>query len=245
MTDQSIKNIPQFFVTASAPCPYLPDREERKIFTTLDGPYANAFHNQLATDGFRRSQRIAYKPACEHCRACISVRILVDEYLPSRSCTRIMKRNIDLHAEQTEAIASQEQYSLLRDYLDTRHAEGGMAEMSVLDYANMVEETTVNTQIIEYKSGSPISAKNRPLVATALTDKLDDGLSMVYSFYGPQYSKRSLGTYLILDHIKRAKSLGLPYVYLGYWIDGCQKMEYKTRFRPLERLEGRQWVRYE
>lgn len=243
MTDQSGKYIPQFFVTAPAPCPYLEDRHERKIFTTLDGPQSGELHNQLTHDGFRRSQRIAYKPVCEGCSACISVRIPVAEFEPTKSFQRIIKRNISVQRKLTDAYSTQEQYGLLRDYLSARHHDGGMSDMSVLDYANMVEETTVDTRIIEYRRGSPISANDRPLLGCALTDVLEDGLSMVYSFFDISKHSLSLGTFMILDHIELAKCLGLPYVYLGYWIANCNKMAYKERFLPQERLIGREWTR--
>lgn len=241
MTDQS-KEIPRFYITAPAPCPYLEGREERKVFTALMEPFADHYHNQLIQDGFRRSQAIAYKPACEGCSACVSVRVVVDAFEPSRSFSRILKRNRDVHTEFCPPTATSEQYALLRPYLDTRHADGGMVDMSVHDYKGMVEETTVSTNILEYRIGGPLSAGGRPLIATALTDVLEDGLSMVYSFFDPDLSDRSLGTFMILDHIRQARKRGLPYVYLGYWIANCDKMAYKSRFQPLERLHGGKWL---
>lgn len=242
MTDQSSKYIPQFYITAPTPCPYVEDKMERKVFTSLAGPLSDQLHNQLVQDGFRRSQAIAYKPACEECSACVSARIVVDEFEPSKSFRRIIVRNRDLHAEFTDPIASSEQYSILRPYLDARHADGGMADMSVHDYTGMVEETTVQTQIVEYRVGARLSAAPRQLIGTALTDVLEDGLSMVYSFFEPGAKDRSLGSYMILDHIRQAQKRGLPYVYLGYWIKGCGKMDYKSRFQPLELLKSGKWL---
>lgn len=242
MTDQSSKYIPQFYITAPSPCPYVEDKLERKVFTALSGPLSDQFHNQLVQDGFRRSQGIAYKPACEECSACISVRIIVDDFKPSKSLKRIIARNTDLHARFIAPQATGEQYSILRPYLDARHADGGMADMSVHDYTGMVEETTVNTHLVEYRVGARLSAAPRPLIGTVLTDQLEDGLSMVYSFFEPEYKDRSLGTYMILDHIRQAQKRGLPYLYLGYWIKGCGKMSYKARFQPLEALKSGKWI---
>lgn len=242
MTDQSSKYVPQFYITAPSPCPYVKDKMERKVFTSLAGPLSDQFHNQLVQEGFRRSQGIAYKPACEECSACVSARILVDDFTLSRSFRRIATRNRDLHTEFTGPHATAEQYSVLRPYLDARHADGGMADMSVHDYAGMVEETTVTTHVVEYRVGSSLSAAPRPLVGTVLTDVLNDGLSMVYSFFDPEPHDRSLGTYMILDHITQARKRGLRYVYLGYWIKGCGKMDYKSRFQPLEVLKSGKWL---
>lgn len=238
---------PQFYLTAPTPCPYLPGQSERKVFTHLVGDRAASLNDILTQGGFRRSQNIAYRPACEGCRSCVSVRVVVDAFRPGRSLSRVLTRNEDLIGTELTPSPSSEQYSLFRRYLDARHAEGGMADMTVLDYAMMVEDTHVDTMIVEYRFRGPDTAitgrGEGPLVATALTDALGDGLSMVYSFYDPELADRSLGTYVILDHIRRARKKGLPYVYLGYWVDGSDKMGYKTRFRPQERLGLRGWER--
>jgi len=203
----------------------------------------------LTQGGFRRSQNIAYRPACEACKACVSVRVRVDEFRPSRTFRRILKRDSDLIGEELPPQPSADQYALFRDYLDARHAEGGMAEMTVLDYAMMIEDTHVDTCVVEYRRRGPdsgIRGRGRgPLIAVALTDILSDGLSMVYSFYDPDMADRSLGTFMILDHIARARKMGLPYVYLGYWVRGSNKMGYKIRFAPQEHLTGTGWTRVE
>lgn len=238
---------PQFYLTAPAPCPYLPGKAERKVFTHLVGDRAGALNDILTQGGFRRSQNIAYRPACESCRACISVRCVVDAFVATRSFRRIKKRNADLVGAATAASPTSEQYSLFRDYLDRRHAEGGMADMSVLDYAMMVGGSYVETEVFEYRFRGPDTAitgrGEGPLVATALTDILADGLSMVYSFFDPDYADRSLGTFMILDHIDRARRMGLPYVYLGYWVEGSRKMDYKRQFTPQEHLGAQGWQR--
>jgi arginyl-tRNA--protein-N-Asp/Glu arginylyltransferase len=240
---------PQFFMTAPASCPYLPGQVERKVFTHLVGQRSAEMNDILTQGGFRRSQNIAYRPACEHCRACVSVRILADQFNPTRSMKRVMAANSDLISREYAAEPSTEQYGLFRKYLDSRHIQGGMSDMSVLDYAMMVEDTHVNTRIIEYRiRGEGDGVQTRPagrLVATALTDMMSDGLSMVYSFYDPELEHRSLGTYMILEHLRRTKAKGLPHVYLGYWVEGSKKMAYKTRFLPQEHLLNPGWTLYE
>ena len=245
MTQQP-RDTPQFFLTSPAPCPYLPGRQERKVFTHLVGERAPELNDVLTQGGFRRSQSIAYRPACETCRACISVRVLVKEFDPA-PFRRITQANEDLVGHARAPVPTAEQYSLFRAYLDARHSDGGMADMTVLDYAMMVEDSHVRTKLIEYRRRGPDTAINGrgtgPLVAVALTDELADGLSMVYSFYEPDARSRSLGTFLILDHIERARKLGYSYVYLGYWVEGARKMGYKGRFRPQERLMPDGWTR--
>ncbi|GAK44141.1 arginyl-tRNA-protein transferase [Tepidicaulis marinus] len=239
MTRHDQTQFPQFYITAPSPCPYLKGRYEKKVFTHLVGEQAGSLNNMLSQAGFRRSQGIAYRPACDGCDACISVRIRVNEFSPSRNMRRILNANQNLVRTRKPARATEEQFSLLRSYLDARHQQGGMADMTALDFVSMVEDTAVDTNIIEYRPRAA-DADNR-LIATALTDRLEDGLSMVYSFFDPDLSARSLGTYLILDHIALARELGLPYVYLGYWIEGSAKMAYKARFKPLEALTREGW----
>jgi leucyl-tRNA---protein transferase len=243
---QHSRNTPQFYLTAPSPCPYLPGLQERKVFTHLVGDRATEFNDLLTHGGFRRSQSIAYRPACDLCHACVSVRVIADEFRPTRGFRRVLARNADLVGEQRSAVPTSEQYSIFRAYLDARHHHGGMADMTVLDYAMMVEDSHVETRIIEYRRKSPDGAnakRGQDLVAVALTDILGDGLSMVYSFFDPAEEQRSLGTFIILDHIARAKRMGLPYVYLGYWIDGSRKMDYKARFLPQQRLAPSGWLR--
>ncbi len=243
MTEHKV-DFPQFYVTAPQPCPYLPRQMERKLFTHLTRDKSEALIDTLLKGGFRRSQNIAYMPYCDHCSACVPVRIVVDEFEPSRTFKRIQRANGDLAATRVEAIPTSEQYSLFRDYIDVRHPDGGMAEMSVLDYAMMVEDSVVQTFLTEYRQTPEASGDVAPpLMGVALCDRLSDGISMVYSFYEPEQAERSLGTYIILEHIQYARRLGLPYVYLGYWIEGSRKMRYKTRFKPQEHLTPDGWAR--
>jgi arginyl-tRNA--protein-N-Asp/Glu arginylyltransferase len=239
---------PQFFLTAPSPCPYLDGQLERKVFTHLVGDKAAEMNDLLTQGGFRRSQNIAYRPACETCRACVSVRILAQEFVASRNMKRVLQHNSDLVGHMHNAEPSTEQYSLFRSYLDARHRRGGMSDMTVLDYAMMVEDTHVDTKVIEYRRRGPdtfITGKGQgELIAVALTDKMADGLSMVYSYFNPDFEERSLGTFMILDHIARARAMGLPHVYLGYWVNGSRKMNYKMRFMPQEHLGPKGWERY-
>jgi len=237
---------PTFYLTASSPCPYLPGRRERKIFTHLVGSGARELHTMLSVGGFRRSQNIAYRPACEGCNACKSVRVRVDDFRPSKSMKRIIARNRDVIGRDEPNQATSEQYALFRDYLDARHEDGGMAQMSVLDYAMMIEDSHIDTQIVSYRLREPgdvAGSQGGPLVGLCLTDQLSDGLSMVYSFFDtdPSMETRSLGTYIILDHIERARRRGLPYLYLGYLVEGSPKMSYKARFQPQEHLTPSGW----
>jgi arginine-tRNA-protein transferase len=232
----------RFFLTAPSPCPYLPNREERKVFAHLplsDGPGVN---DALTQVGFRRSQNIAYRPACESCDACISARLPAADYPFSRSERRILERNGDLSRHLVEAEATMEQFDLLRRYLLNRHAHGGMADMTWPDYVAMVEDTAVRTHLIEYRM-PPVGGGPGDLVACVLVDILSDGLSLVYSFYDPSLNRRSLGSFIILDHVVQARLAELPYVYLGYWVPGSAKMDYKARFRPIELLRPGGWVR--
>lgn len=242
------RNFPQFYITPAANCPYLDGKFERKIFTHLIGDKAPDLNHALTNGGFRRSQNIAYRQACEKCSACISTRVVVDEFKATKSQKRAWRAYRHLHTQICDASPSQEQYSLFRNYIDERHADGGMVDMSILDYAAMVEESFVDTRVIEYRlpgdlTSPPQVVPKGELAAVAITDWLNDGLSMIYSFYDPAIAASGLGTYLILDHIEQAKKAGLPYVYLGFWVKGSPKMDYKIRFQPQEHIIGGAWSR--
>lgn len=232
----SLPLAPQFYVTAPQPCPYLPGRMERKLFTALQGDGAQKLNDSLSKQGFRRSQNVLYRPSCSDCAACLSARIAVDRFTPSRSQKRILKRNAHITRRVSSPWATEAQYDLFRRYLDARHADGGMADMDVFEFAAMIEETPIRSRVIEYSDTA-----TGELIAVCLTDMLDDGLSMVYSFYEPDLQKSSLGTWMILDHIALAREVGLPFVYLGYWVPGSPKMGYKAQFNALEVYLNRQW----
>ncbi len=235
---------PRFFVTTPAPCPYLPGRSERKVFTELKGPHSDQLNEALGRIGFRRSQTVAYRPSCSNCHACISVRVIADEFQPSSTQRKNLRRNSDLVTTECRPWATEEQFELLQRYLGVRHPGGGMASMDEIDYADMVEHTPVSSYVIEYREQSENGEPGR-LIGACLTDLQSDGLSMIYSFYDPEHEARSgLGNYIILDHIRRAAEQGLPYVYLGYWVEGSDRMRYKIRYRPMERLTRDGWQQF-
>jgi arginine-tRNA-protein transferase len=227
---------PQFFyTTAPLPCPYLAGRTERKIVTELSGADAEAMHDRLSRAGFRRSHNIAYSPVCPGCSACIPIRIRVAGFEPNRAQRKLEKLNADISGFEMPARATAEQFALFQRYQRARHGEGDMAAMGFYDYRAMVEDTPITTGVVEFRT-----AEDR-LLGACLTDWLGDGLSAVYSFFSPDETRRSLGTLAILWLVARAKALGLPYVYLGYWVPESRKMAYKARFRPSEVLHGGVW----
>lgn len=230
---------PQFYVTAPQPCPYLADRMERKLFTALQGEHSEQLNNALSKQGFRRSQNVLYRPSCAECSACLSARIRVADFEISKSQKRTLRRNRKMKRDATSPWATEEQYALFRTYLDSRHSDGGMADMDIFEFAAMIEETPIRSRVIEYSQNDEDGEKE--LAAVCLTDVLDDGLSMVYSFYDPDLSSHSLGTYVILDHIEIARDAGLPYVYLGYWVPGSEKMGYKANFSAVEIYAAGEW----
>jgi arginyl-tRNA--protein-N-Asp/Glu arginylyltransferase len=236
---------PRFFVTSPAPCPYLPGKTERKVFTELSGQHAGELNDALGRIGFRRSQGVAYRPSCLDCAACVSVRVAAGEFQPSATQRRMMRRHADLEVTACKAWATEEQYALLRRYLKSRHPDGGMVGMDESDFADMIEQSPVRTYVIEYREPAKDGRPGR-LVGACLTDQQGDGLSMIYSFFEPNDAERpGLGTYIILDHIVRAGKAGLPYVYLGYWVENSRRMAYKAKFRPIERLGPHGWYRFE
>lgn len=213
------------------------------MFTELTGGNAGELNDALGRIGFRRSQNVAYRPSCLGCTACVSVRVVNGEFRPTSSQKRTLKRHGDLIVEARAPWATEEQYELLTRYLATRHPSGGMADMSEEDFAGMVEHSPVESCVVEYREPG-VDGRPGKLVGACLTDRQGDGLSMVYSFFETGEDARSgLGTFIILDHIMRAGRAGLPYVYLGYWIEGSDRMAYKTRFQPLERLGPGGWSR--
>jgi len=234
---------PQFYVTAPQPCPYLDGRVERKLFTALFGDEAKALNDSLSQQGFRRSQNVLYRPTCQSCSSCMSARVRVADFTPSKSQKRIIRRNATIKRDVKAPWATEEHFDLFQKYLDNRHADGGMAGMDVFEFAAMIEETPVQSRVIEYYQTEEDGEQT--LVAACLTDVLEDGLSLVYSFFDPKLDRQSLGTYIVLDHIRTAKDAGLPYVYLGFWVPGSRKMAYKANFGPLEIFKGGVWQELE
>jgi arginine-tRNA-protein transferase len=228
----------QFYVTAPQPCPYLAGKVERKLFTALQGDGACHLNDVLSHQGFRRSQNVLYRPSCAGCSACLSARIVVRDFRPSRGQRRVLRRNAGLERVARSPWATEAQYALFRRYLDARHATGGMADMDMSEFSAMIEESPVRSRVIEYYRPG---RRGRELAAVCLTDVLSDGVSMVYSFFDPDLARDSLGSFVILDHVAMAAESGLPYVYLGYWVPGSAKMDYKARFQPLEIFAEGRW----
>lgn len=224
-----------FLVTTEVPCPYLPDRQERKIITELGGGNAPELFELLSHAGFRRSHGIAYRPACAGCQACVPVRIPVEKFVWSRSHRRIWKRNQDLAAEICDNLPTHEQYDLFASYLEARHSDGEMVGMGPQDYSSMVADSPIDTRLVEFRNDLG------NLTACCLTDWGKDGISAVYSFFNPDRTADSLGSYIILWLIETALAHQLPFVYLGYWVAGSRKMAYKVRFEPLEAYGPAGW----
>jgi len=224
-----------FYTTAPLPCPYVAGRTERKVVTEIAGPGAEQLHDRLSRAGFRRSHNIAYAPVCPGCQACVPIRIPVATFEPGRTLRRISRANADLRGIEMPARATAEQFQLFGRYQRARHGEGDMAAMTFFDYRTMVEDTPIETTVVELRDASG------EMVGACLMDRLGDGLSAVYSFFEPSLEARSLGTWTILWLIERARELELPYVYLGYWVPESAKMAYKARFRPAEVLSGGVW----
>lgn len=224
-----------FFTTAPMPCPYLDGRMERKIVTELVGQDARQLHDSLSRAGFRRSHSIAYAPACPGCSACVPVRVVVDGVQRKKSFRRIMKTNADLTARIVPARATAEQYRLFNAYQEQRHTGSDMALMGFYDYRAMVEDSPIDTSLVEFRD------PDGRLISVCLMDRMDDGLSAVYSFFAPTESRQGLGTFMVLWLIEQAQRERLPYVYLGYWIKESRKMAYKIRFQPLEGFTPDGW----
>jgi len=225
---RSPDRIMTFYRSRPMPCPYLPDRMEQQLFTELSGPTGKAAFNLLSRGGFRRSHHIIYRPACRGCEACVPVRLAVEGFCATRGWRRVLAANSDLQMRDVGRVINDEQFELFRRYVTHRHADGEMARMGRRDYAAMVVASPVDTCLMEFRN-----AANR-LFAACLVDRLEDGLSAVYSFFEPEEQRRSLGSFVVLKLIEQARAKGLPYVYLGYWVAGSPKMSYKGRFRPLE-----------
>ncbi len=227
----------QFYTTGPAPCPYLEGRTERRIYTLLRRhPQEQEIFDRLSESGFRRSQNLMYRPACPGCNACVPVRIPVDRFVPTRNERKVLKHNADLTMQPAAAVATTEHWELFRRYLGARHGDGGMAAMTRADFEAMVSDWTVASLLMEGRDPSG------RLLAVSLTDRLASGYSGVYKFFEPTETRRSLGTWTILQLVEQARLDGLAYVYLGYWIAGSEKMDYKVRFRPIEQLTAEGWA---
>lgn len=239
-SSEGLARLPRhFYLSGPRPCPYLYGRVERSIFTELTGVEAGKIYEMLLRCGFRRSHQVAFRPACPDCRACVPVRVVVGAFEERPWMRRIRKINALLTVEQRPARATREQYALFRRYIATRHGDGEMALMDYDDYRSMVEDSPIDSLVAEFRDPSGT------LTAACLADQLSDGFSAVYSFFEPGKVWPSLGSHMILWLIETAQRRGLPYMYLGYWVEGSRKMAYKARFTPLEALDSQGWHRFE
>lgn len=224
-----------FYLSPPQPCSYLPDQTAANLFADPEVAMDITHYSTLVRLGFRRSGRLVYRPRCPHCSACQPARIPVTQFRPNRSQRRAWKINQDLSAFYRPVEFRAEHFDLFRRYLGTRHLQGGMDDSTPEDYLNFIASGWNETSLIEFRDGK------EQLLAVAALDALTDGLSAVYSFFDPSAKKRSLGIYIILWEIGEAKALGLPYVYLGYWIKSSHKMNYKSAFHPLEIYQDKKW----
>ena len=233
-------DIAGFQLTDPRPCAYLPGQIEQLLFTWASKKTDPELYDCLSVIGFRRSRMVLYRPTCPRCSACLSARVRVDDFSPSKSQRKTIRRNAKLERKISQPRPDDEMFQLFKRYMSARHGDGGMANMGVQDFKRMADDSPTRTRIMKYFERSEVGPE-KTLVAAAITDILRDGLSMLYSFYDPDRTKNSLGTYMILDSIDIAKENGFKHVYLGYWVPGSKKMDYKRKFGSLEIFVDRIW----
>ena len=232
-------DLPQLdlYRTAPHPCGYLPGREASSLLVDPQARLTPGLYAQLLARGFRRSGGHVYRPWCEGCTRCIAARVPVDAFTPARRQRRTWRRNTDLTAHPVEATFHEAHYRLYQAYTATRHGDGEMARATPDSFLSFLTADWATTAFLELRLADR-------LVAVAATDLMPDSLSAVYTFFDPELAERSLGVQAVLQQVAWARSLGLDWLYLGYWIDGCRKMSYKADYRPLEVFTGRGWRRY-
>ncbi len=223
-----------FFATPPHDCSYLPDREATTMFVDPRATIDKKLYSQLTALGFRRSGSHYYRPHCEQCNACVPVRVRVDEFTPNRSQRRVLRKNQDLQYSLEPACFSEQYYRLYADYIEQRHQDGDMYPPSREQFRSFLVDGATDSWFLKIQL-------DNELVALAAIDVLDDGLSAIYTAYNPAFEDRSLGTLAVLWQIQEARRRKLPHLYLGYWIRECRKMNYKTRFQPLEALRNNRW----
>lgn len=226
-----------FYATPEHKCSYLDNQLATTLFVDPKARVEKDLYTRLSHLGFRRSGNHYYRPRCNNCNACVSVRVPVRTFEPTRAQRRCLKRNADLIASSVPVRFEPEHFSLYRQYIEHRHEDGDMYPPSVEQYENFLLEARPETRLTEYR------LPEGGLACLSVTDQLDDGLSAIYTFFDPALRNRSLGVYAILQQIEQSRLLGLDYLYMGYWIRGCQKMSYKTQYRPIEVLIRDRWMR--
>lgn len=225
----------RFFQTAAHPCSYLPNQEAATVFMDPEQPLTKALYSRLITAGFRRSGSHLYRPGCAHCQACISCRVRVRDFKHNRRFKRVWQRNQDLIVTELQDIASPQFFDLYARYINIRHPDGDMYPPTLEQFQSFLQTRSDSTHFYGFHAGEA-------LAGVCVLDELDHGLSAMYTFFDPDMTERSLGVYAILWQIEKARRMNLPYLYLGYWIKACDKMRYKTEYRPLELLMGGKWV---
>lgn len=228
----------QFYLTAPYACSYLPDRQARSQVAAPGSLIDTSVYSELVRLGFRRSGHHVYRPRCDTCRMCVSVRIPVAAFKPSRTQRRCLTHNADLSLRLRPLVFDEAHFRLYRRYQAARHPGGGMDQDDREQFRAFLLQSRVDSVLAEFSLDDEV-------VMVALVDKLIDGMSAVYTFFEPDLEKRSLGVFGVLTQIRLAQEIGLPYVYLGYWIDACNKMTYKRDYRPLEGVRDGRWQRLE
>ena len=231
----SLKDI-KLFTTQSHACSYLPGEEARTLFIDPEYEVSTEFHTHLSEIGFRRSGAHMYRPHCSNCQHCVASRVIVERFTLNKRFRRILRRNEDLKVEVVDSIATDEYYVMYEKYINERHSDGDMYPASREQFESFLVQACESTLFYRISSGER-------LVAVMITDLLSNGLSAVYTFYNINEQKRSLGNYAILWQIEEARRRNLPYVYLGYWIRDCDKMNYKLEYRPIELLLNQRWIK--
>lgn len=226
----------KFFATPPHDCSYLDGQKATTLFVDPAAEIDNTMYSALSALGFRRSGRHVYRPHCADCSACVPVRIPAEGFRPRRRQQRIWRRNEDLQVRIAEPSLTEENYELYARYIEARHGDGDMYPPSPEQFRSFLLCEWSETQFVEFRADGE-------LIAVAVTDQVLDGLSAIYTFYDPAQAQRGLGVHCILWQLRRARETGRAYVYLGYWIKQCQKMSYKTDYRPLEMFVGERWVR--